>query len=328
MTATRLHPRALLGLAAVAVVWSAAATLARTIPHEVVAIAAMIDVTLTSVLALYFIAVRPGHLPAWTLTVTAAAGLAFARLVFANGPDVANAAIAAGIALELGAMVLFVIRFRRARGAWRVARTSGATRADALDAAFGAAGMPRRLAAVLATELALLSAAVTGWRRPTVDPRRFTVHRANGLTLYVGVFVALIVVEAAGLHLLFTHLDWTLLAWLSTGSSIYAAMWLLGDAHALRHSGITVHDDVLDLAIGVRWRGRVPRADIASVERGAPSDRDASVVRIAVLEPNLVLRLHAPCELRGLLGRRRTAHALALSVDEPDRFLAALRAVP
>ena len=48
------------------------------------------------------------------------------------------------------------------------------------------------------------------------------------------------------------------------------------------------------------------------------------VLAAIVGEPTVLLTLRRPVEVRGVLGRRRTATAIALTIDAPDAFIAAL----
>ena len=73
----------------------------------------------------------------------------------------------------------------------------------------------------------------------------------------------------------------------------------------------------------MRWRARIARDEIVWAARCDGATCKAS--DFSILGANVVLRLARPHEVRGLLGRRRTMRELALSVDDADRFLAALR---
>jgi hypothetical protein len=327
MTTSRLDARAVLGLLAVATIWTAAwgaMQLAATAPgtgRSVIAVAAAIDASLTASLALYLIAVRKGRLPRWTVKVTVAAGLAFTRLVLGTTPDVARIAAAAASTIEIGLMVLLVWRGRRALRVWRAARAADATFVDALSDAFAAAGFPARLASVVATEVALLHAVAGGWRRPARSPAMFTVHRANGWPIYAGVIVFLTLVETAAVHIALAAYASPTAAWVVTIASLYTAVWILGDALALRHGGVVVGERGLELRIGVRWRGTVAWSNVEAIERGVAP---AGALDVSILGGNIVLRLREPVTVRGLFGRRRAARVLSLSIDEPDGLLAAV----
>jgi hypothetical protein len=47
-------------------------------------------------------------------------------------------------------------------------------------------------------------------------------------------------------------------------------------------------------------------------------------LNLALMEPTVLVTLRAPAEIRGLLGRRRHADRLALTIDDPKAFAAAV----
>lgn len=161
--ALRSNRRAVAGLAAVAVIWAAALLANGARPHGMrpgtglIGAAVAFDLVVTASAALYLVAVRGGHLPRWLLSVTVAGGVIAGKLVLAGASDAGHAALVAAGALELVTLGLILIRIRRARAGWRRARATGATAGPALEAALAAAGLPARVAVVVATELVVLA---------------------------------------------------------------------------------------------------------------------------------------------------------------------------
>jgi hypothetical protein len=326
MVARRIDVRPFAALGAVGVIWSIAFWATRQWPDKPpVAIGAAFDASITSAIAMYLIAVRPGRLPRWAITLTITLGLAYARAVLAIG-GTKHVVMMTAMALELAVTVFIIVRIRRARAAWRVSRAAGAAPIDALRDAIVGVGMPARLAAAVAIELGLFALLVTGWKRPVRSPALFTVHRVNGWFLYLGVFVFLTIVEAGGLHLVLVHYDWSKAAWISTILSLYSIAWLVGDAHALRHGGVTLGDTGIALRIGMRWRGDIAWSNVRDATRVDATPDGA--VNASVLGGNVVLELAEPVTLTGLFGRKRTGVRIALSIDEPERFVAAVRRTP
>lgn len=317
MVARRLDARAAIALLAVAAIWATVLAMYATTHAPAVATAGAFDLTITAGVAMYLIAVRGGHLPRRALWLVVAAGALAARILLAR--SAAHVALAAAATIELAVIAVAIVRIRRAARAWRAARTRDVPRIDALDAALAATGLPAAVAGGLATELAVVGYALAGWRAPR--HAGFTVHRTNGWALYAGVFVVLTLVETPVLHIALAGFGHPTAAWLATALSLYGALWLVGDLHALRHGGVVVTRDALELRLGVRWRGRIARTAIARVERGTASSKQ---VDFSILGANVVVHLYEPCMLRGLLGRRRTVTEVALSVDEPERFVDAL----
>jgi len=325
MLSWRVDARAAIAVLAVAVIWVAALAASQVWQgRPEVAIAATFDLSGTAALALYVIAVRRGHLPRWTIPVTVTLGLAVARL--ALGHRVGGVVMIAAAAIELVMIGVSIVGARRAVRSWRTTR--GAPRLERVDAALRAVGMPHRLARLVATEITLVSFAVTGWRAPVRSAACFTVHRVNGWAMFAGVLVFLTVVETAVAHIAIAAFVSPTAAWVVSALSIYSALWLLGDLHALRHGGVVVTGDGLELALGVRCAGRIPWsaiASIASIPPGTPAGDAPGLVDASILGANVVVELRTPCELVGFLGRRRIATRVALSIDDAPAFVAVHR---
>jgi hypothetical protein len=311
--------RGMLALLAVAIVWCGALAAWHAMRSTPVAVAAAFDLVITAGAAMYFIGVRGGHLPNWALRVTVAGGVIVAKLLLSRVDVRAVGLIAVGT-LELGTIALVVIRARRARRAWLIARADGSGVQGALVTALVATGLPARIAELVATEVTIMGYGVVGWRAPRGDC--FTVHRTSGWSLIAGVFIALTLVEVPLVHLVLVVAGVPTAATIVSALSLYGALWLAGDAHALRHGGLRLGARALELELGVRWRGSIPYAAIERVERAqGPADLD-----VAIATANVVVVVRDPVVLRGLFGRRRTVRSIALELDEPDAFATALRA--
>lgn len=104
---------------------------------------------------------------------------------------------------------------------------------------------------------------------------------------------------------------------------LYALLWFLGDARALRNRASRIDGNMLRLQLGLRWAADVPLRLIESVETGpAP----LGSLRLTVLgSTNLVLRLRQPIEVSGLFGITRRSSTLAIQLDDPEGLAAALR---
>jgi hypothetical protein len=140
-------------------------------------------------------------------------------------------------------------------------------------------------------------------------------------------------IESIAIHL-FVASRVTWLAWTFTSMSVAALAWIALDWRAMGRSGVTVHVDTIDLRIGRRWTGTVPRDSV--VRSLAPEWRHipepgtdlAHEYRdlTSPAEPNVMLVLDAPIALRGPAGIMRRVRLLALHADEPAALLEALGA--
>jgi hypothetical protein len=291
------------------VAWTAVVATGRPAP---VALAAAFDFVVTANLALWWFGRRA--VPRWMFGATLAIGLVFARLVLAGarGGGLAIAVVGGGI--ELAVVVSVVLRFKRARAAFRRAREDGEGGFAALIAALAAARMPRVVATVIATEVYVFAMAFVGWRRPAP---KLTVHRATGFTLYAGVFAFLIVAETPAVHIALSIVS-PLVAWIATGASIYSLFWIAGYAHAVRHGGVIVTKTELELRIGVRWRARIARDAVAAIV--AVAEAPPGVLDASILGANTLVRFARPVRIHGLFGRVREVDAIALSLDDRAAF--------
>jgi hypothetical protein len=312
--------RAQVRIPALAVVLAAIYVLAviaavRGLPHPVT-LALGFDLTVTATAATWWLAVRPGLLPRRALIAVFAVGALVARLVLAG--DASHVAFAAVATLELFVMALAVIRMRRLVRRYRA--TAGTPLIIRLADALEHIGMPRVVARIATTELVTLPMGLIGWfRRAPRDG--FSSHRTH-LTLAIHVVLVLLVaLETLALHIVIVRAS-PLWAWISTGSSIYFALWLLGDMQALRLGRVRVSESALTVEIGRRWAVVVPRDAIVAVHRATACPEGAA--NLALETPTVVVELTAPVTVRGPFGKTRRGAQLALTIDDPDRFIAAL----
>lgn len=306
--------RAGFGIAGVVIVWAVAwAMVLHTRFYPAVSIAAAVDFVITGNIVLWWTA--RGHVPRWVFGATTAIGLIFARAAIARTGGGGNLVLGLGIALEGLLLVTLVVRARTARTAYREARASGEGGHGALVAAFRAVRMPARVAELIATEVHVFWMALTGWRRPRANV--FTVHRTNGWMLYAGVFVFLILAEAAAVHIMIAAWWSVVAAWVATALSIYSAIWFVGEAHALRHGGVTVTRDELRLELGIRARARIPRSAVIAVEKITDA---GDALDLSILGANTLVRLNQRVRVTRIFGRVREVDAIALSLDDQLAF--------
>ena len=227
--------------------------------------------------------------------------------------------------LELALISWVVLRMRRA---WR----SGAavdTR-DSLERLHAATteltGSPR-LAELLALELAVFR--YTFARRgeaPHVPAgaRGFSTHVESGHGGIVFGFLLLLGIEGFAVHMLLAHWSGPV-AWIFTLSTVYAALWMIGDWRATVLRPVLVDDDTLHLRAGLRWRGRTPRGNVVAVHDTDPEVPKKERIDLVLLSgPTRWLELRDPVPLTGPFGIRRTTRWVGLSPDDPARFAAAL----
>lgn len=231
------------------------------------------------------------------------------------------------------AVVLEVLLLILALRAWRMAKAQpGGWPEDRIAAAF-AAFVPPRAAHLMALELVMLGSALRflfgGFRAEA--PAGFTHHRESTLRgilpalplLIPGDFLLMKVISSG----MAPWLRWTL-----HGSTVYAVLWLFGYYATLKARPHQIHEGELHLHQGLLKSATFPVGLVASA---APlPDFDDDWARHAYMKgvPKLVakgntvleLKLTEPVRVMGLLGPGRPTQRLAVSVDDPSAFIAAL----
>ncbi len=112
-------------------------------------------------------------------------------------------------------------------------------------------------------------------------------------------------------------------AMLAGAFHLYAMLWLLGDARALRNRLTRIESSIFRLRLGLRWEADILLGTIESVEIG-PAPVGSLQLRV-LGATNLVVRFREPVEVRGFWGISRQSRMLAVQVDDPQALAAALR---
>jgi hypothetical protein len=297
---------------------------------SIVGLAIVSDLTLTAAAVAWVTLVRTRRLSPASLVGVVSAGLGVAAAILPAGQGALAIRVARGAVPLAEVLVLLWV----GRAALRLRRTvragGGALPLEDLvrEAARRSVGRHRGIDA-LVTELSFVGMALCSWRSaPHVPPRAvpFTVHRTSGAGAVLAALALASVAEAAGAHLLLAH--WSPgAAWIATGLSAYALVWLVGDLRALALRPVLLEDGLLRVRIGLRWRADVPLASIRAICAGPDPLRHRSCAVASPLGgPNLYLHLDGPAVLEGPLGLRRRGESLGLRLDDPAALRRAITA--
>ena len=290
----------------------------------VVASALTLDMTVTVPALVYWLLVRRRRLPWIALVPAFVAGYAVAAVTIpAAHHQLLDALRYVVIPAELLLVSWLGVRARRAltsAGEGDFATRFRAVARETLE--------HRVPADVLTTEVAVLYHAFRPVGRSPDQESEFTVHREVG---YAGVVIGLgmaVVVEAVALHALLGQWSSTV-AWILSGLSVYALVWLIGDYRALAARPIRLDRTRLALRVGLRWEAEIPLRSIVAIG-GPPAVSEtpsASTLVASVLgRPNLRLWLAEPIEVTGMYGLRRHADEIQLRVDRVAGLREALTA--
>jgi hypothetical protein len=184
------------------------------------------------------------------------------------------------------------------------------------------------IARLLVGELDAFGHALGSWHRrtPAEDARTFSMHRRSHYSLIVGLLVLLISGESLALHLVLARVSHGA-AWLATFSSAWAALWLIGDAHALRLHPLRLGELGLEVRVGIRWRTFIAYGEMSAVELVASPPRGPKTLAATVAgAADVRISTARPVRALGLFGRSRSFQQLLLSVDRPAELVDQLNA--
>ena len=185
------------------------------------------------------------------------------------------------------------------------------------------------------SELRVLVAAARSLSRRPLEPlevkpgwRRFGAMQRSSYGNIVAMLWLLIALEAPAVHLILGAImvDGALRGVIRTlllATSIYLALWLLGDLRLLRETpGVLLGDDVLVVEMGVRVQGTVALAQVTGAQllgdQAANPSAGSGAIRITPQPPpNCRIRLSSPARMRGLFGIPLRGELLDIYVDDP-----------
>jgi hypothetical protein len=230
------------------------------------------------------------------------------------------------LALEILLLVLAVRALRSARN------LPGAWPEDRIATAFEAF-VPPRAARLMALELVMLGSAIRflfgGYR--AAAPAGFSHHREAALRAILPAIPLMIPGDFMLVHALFRGLaPW--LRWTLHGSTVYAVLWLVGFYATLKARPHQVQEGWVDLHLGLLKSVTFPLSHLLSISPLPEFDDDwarhahMKGMQKLVAKGNTILelKLSEPVRVLGLLGPGRPTDRLAVSVDDPAAFLAAL----
>jgi len=142
-------------------------------------------------------------------------------------------------------------------------------------------------------------------------------------------FAILIILETVVVHLLLYRYS-LLFALAISLLSLSALVWLVADYLALSRLNTIITDESLILRVGRRARATIPRklltTAISPSWRDLPDAPNRSYLNVTKpAEPNVLLAFSEPVIINLPGGLRRTICMLAIFVDTPEGFLAAIQ---
>lgn len=179
-------------------------------------------------------------------------------------------------------------------------------------------------ARMMAAELSVWYYALLSWRkRPHVKTgeRAYSYHNAGGYTnMMLGLGLAF-PVEIVATHMLIAQ--WSVMAAIIvTLLSVYAALWLAGDARARIMRPVVLGKDKLRIECGIQMEAVVSIRSVTSASSLEPKHLDKSdkLNYGTFYQANVWITFEEPVEVRTLTGTKSVC-AIGLSLDEPQDFM-------
>lgn len=230
--------------------------------------------------------------------------------------------------LEVLTLAMLVVKGRRLVREYRAARVQEPlfwpSARTAVHRALGAQGV------LLVAEIDMLRYALLGWwatPKSRAGATAFSNYRESGFTAFMMMAGVALAVETAVVHLLASHWSLTLAHWLLFADA-YAILLLVAHGHAVRLRPTTVTADEVVVRVGFAWTVAVPRATLMAIEplRGNPASQPETLnlAKLLFTAPNLLLTFAEPVAVTGIYGIRRTARRVAVYLDQPQPFIAAV----
>lgn len=277
----------------------------------------------------YLMVVRRYRLPLTSVVGAFGAGLALGHWLLPAGQQyyLGLAGYALGL-LEVLTVAWAVVNLRRIGQVYRAARRQSADFPVNLSAAFqqvlGRSLLP------LVFEISMFRYALLGWwaaPETLAGDQAFSAHRESGFGALAVVGSLAILVETATVHLLARHWSNSLALGLSVLDGYGLLLWI-AHAHAVRLRPAVLTREELTIRVGFFWRLSVPRAQLLAIDclRAAPAAGSdiLNLSKLLFAEPNLLLTFAEPVVVTGAYGIRRPARRVALYLDQPRQFIAAV----
>ena len=228
--------------------------------------------------------------------------------------------------VELGVIAFVLIKARRIIGDFKKKKNQKIDFFDALKITCSAA-LPNRIGKILATEIAVVYYAFNFLGKKEIAENEFTYFEKSGIKATVWVFIMLIFVETGVTHLLVERWNSTV-AWVLAFLSLYTCLQVFALLRSMDHRLISINKEerLLSLKYGFFNQTTIKIDEIEQVEinkRSLPEDK--SIVQFSPLgmldTHNVIIRLKSEHVLNRIYGLEKKYTAIAIYVDEKEKFI-------
>ena len=187
--------------------------------------------------------------------------------------------------------------------------------------------LPKKMSRVLAAEVSMMYYGFIKWKSAKLSENEFSYHKKNALISILAGFTIIIIAETIGLHAWLVKWN-PIVGWIISFLSAYTALqfFALLKSIPMRPIVIDHENNMLHLKYGYFTEQTINFDSIAKVKshtKDLPEDKSITIFSPlgGIREHNLVIYFKKELVFSGIYGIKRKAKALAIFVDDKERFL-------
>lgn len=295
-------------------------------PKEL-SIGIILDLLITIPLVYFFI-IRKKEIPKITIVSLILVGLVIASYILPENHQTFLSEIRVYIfpIIELCVLVFLFIKIRSISKEFKKQKTTNLDFFDTIQNACKES-FPNIIATLLTTEIAVIYYGFFLWKKRKLKENEFTNYKEGGLLSILVGLLLVIFIETYAIHKFLV--DWSLTAaWVLTATSIYTTLQIFALIKSLtkRPFVVDVKNKKVVLRFGFFGKANIPFQIINEVvlsSKDLPEDK--SIIYFSPLGSigghNVILYLKKEVNFEGFYGFKKQAKALAISVDQKNKFI-------
>lgn len=188
---------------------------------------------------------------------------------------------------------------------------------------------PRRVASLVAAEIAVLYYGFVYWKKRPLQHNEFSYHKNSGTIGLLMASILIVGIETFVLHSIVEK--WSITAaWVLSGLSVYSIIQLLGFLKAMLKRPIRIENNQLLLHYGILSEAIIPLHTIESITLSS-KDIDKNMTKklspLGELEShNTIITLKNAVTIYGLYGVKKQCDKMAFYIDDKAQFKTAIEA--
>lgn len=236
------------------------------------------------------------------------------------------AALCAGIGLS-AYVFYFLTRFR---ASYRLLRKDGVSPVDAIANAFAGTASSEKLGRLFAHEASIGYHALLSWRKKPYTKEHataFSTTEQSNMLVIVIAAAHLLVLEGIGVHFLI-HQWSAVAAWILSLSNAYIIFVLIADFRLTKLNPVLVSEHLVRIRFAHDIWTDLRREQISGIRlltEPLPARELRTTAAPLFCTPNIVLEMATPVPVTSRFGNKRNVKHVALCIDQPQEFIAALK---